>query len=309
MPLTRRTLLIGAGLALAGCAPSPVISGAPALPVSPPAPTQAPEAAAAQLALTLLDATLAGLEGAAFWTAQPWLGAARAQCEAHLARVGAPDPLSSDEQPLFGSATPEVAVPADAAAATAALEAARTGAVTALEAGAQAAGDGALRLLYASAATGVTALADTTLPPLALDAAPRRLQESTLAAAQGVALGHAWALIYGLGVGVGRLAGDDPLVALAMPRLAAVKHLRNELREALGASAPSQPAAFELPTAMDTPEAIRQGWAALETRLLEGYAHCVAADPAPRWRQLMAAQVAPVQAVGGQLGHWPGWVA
>ncbi|NHB83876.1 DUF4439 domain-containing protein [Tessaracoccus sp. HDW20] len=88
-----------------------------------------------------------------------------------------------------------------------------------------------------------------------------------------------------------------------------MKGLRNDLRAVLTGEPPEQPAAFELPNPMTTPDEIRAAWAQLETNLLDGYARLVAASDDPRWRTAMLAQIAPVQALGGRLGPWPGWIA
>lgn len=308
MPLNRRALLAGSAVLLAGCAPSPVISGAPALPASPPAPQQSAEASAAQAALQGMEAILTRLDGAPYWAEQQWAVAARAQCEVQLARVSAPDPLSDEEQTLFEVAGPAEIAFSDAAAAAAALTQSGADAVAALETAAAAADAGALRLLYASAAAATVALTNTTLVPLAMDAPPRPLPTSPEEGALAVALSHAWALIYGLGVGLGRLGAKDELHSYGTARLSAAKRLRNELRDRLGAAAPAQPAAFDLPNQMTTTDTIRQAWAVLETRLLEGYARVVDASPEPGWRTRLSDQVAPIQAMGGQLGPWPGWV-
>lgn len=141
------------------------------------------------------------------------------------------------------------------------------------------------------------------------EATPGRFSAPTREAALGVAISHAWALVYGLGVGLGRLGSKDPLYEWGLSRLNTARELRNELRAALGADTPTQPAAFELPTAMDSAKTITAGWAALEQNLLEGYATAVAGDDAPRWRALMRAQAKPMAELGAPLPFWPGWVA
>ena len=124
-----------------------------------------------------------------------------------------------------------------------------------------------------------------------------------------VLLGHVWALIYGLGVGLGKLPKDDPLHAVGAARLTQARELRNQLRAELGAATPEQPAAFDLPTAMDSPASIREAWGLLEVHVLNSYARLVAADSDPRWRIAMRNQVQPVQATGTALTWWPGWLA
>lgn len=308
MPIARRTVLTGLVLAVAGCATDPVISGAPALAPTSPPPTQSAQDAAALAALVGLRSAVETVGLSAGTDLADWLTPALAQCDAHLALLALPDPFGSDDQTPFTASTPAQAGATTPDEALAALGAAVDAAVEALEAAAAAAEAPDLRLLHASAATASVALRNTALAPEETGAVPVRLQPTTLEASLPIALGHAWALIYGLGVGLGRLGAKDPLQALGTARLAQAKELRNELRDAL-TTVPEQPAAFELPNAMSTPEEIRAGWAVLETNLLDGYARLVAASDDVTWRERMRGQVTPVQAVGGRLGFWPGWVA
>lgn len=309
MSLSRRTLLVTAALAVSGCAASPAVTGAPAIAPSSPPPTQSAPDAAAQAALVMLRAHAELLSGLDLWPDRPWAAAVVAQCDAHLGVVSLPDPFSADEQEPFVVAEPSLASPDSLEDAEAVLAQLTGDASSALEASAAAAGEGDLRLLHASAATAVTALADRVSAPAAGDATPRRLQLQSISASLPVALGHTWALIYGLGVGLGRLGAKEPLHALGAARLTAVKELRNELRDALGTAAPPQPAAFALPTAMDSPETIRAGWQELERNLLDGYALLVASDEEERWRLRMREQVTPLQGLGAAVTYWPGWVA
>lgn len=309
MPVTRRLALAAMTLGLAGCATSPVVNGRPAVAPTPPEPeppVQDPLVAAAASAVTALRATLGAVAAPDFAAGPVWIEAAQQQCEAHLSRLMVPDPLSAEPQDQF----PPLSTPPTAATLDDSSLGAQVDATTAALNAAGAAQDGSdLRLLLASAATATLALKRPVAAPIAGEAAPRRMQPTTIAASAPIALGHAWALIYGYDVGIGRLPRKDPLRSLGTDRLSAAKLRRNELRGLLTGEPPAQPAAFELPTAMNTVESIREGWAVLEQNLLNGYARLVSADSNPIWRQRMLDQVGAVQALGAPLPHWPGWVA
>ncbi len=288
MLLARRSLLFGAVAGLAGCAGDPTIvvpeGAAPRVRESS-APVQAPQMArAASLVAGVLDA----LDGA---EPGPWRDAATAQCEAHLARFNSPNPYTEPE-PQF---TPRAATSEDLAGAVAT-------AVAGLVVCADEAEGVSDRLLFLSAAAATSGLADTSTVP-AEGGDPTFVE--TLAGQRQVALRHAWALVHGLEVGLGKLGADEPLRAQLSARLPAAKSLRNVIRDGFDGVAPSQPAAFALPTPMQDVATIREGWAALEVRLLEGLVLLAADEPGsePLW----PAQVAQAQAAGGRIPRWPGW--
>ncbi|MDO5678214.1 MAG: hypothetical protein Q4G35_11985 [Propionibacteriaceae bacterium] len=316
MPMTRRAALAALTLGLTGCAGSPVIVGDPATapvptaPPPPPEPTRSAAAEGAHLAVAQVRALLEALQLSPQWEATEWTTAALAQTDAHLARLALADPLSwTDLEPVF-EVQPEAAYPpSDAIVAVNRLSEKLARAVNALEAAAADAASADLRLFYASMSTAVLALNDQSVLPVEGDASPRMLQPTTLEASLPVLLGHMWALIYGLGVGMGKLPKDDPLLAIGRSRLSQAQELRNQLRDQLGTNAPEQPAAFELSTAMDSPSAIREAWGLLEVQLMNSYARLVAADADPRWRDAMRSQVPPVEAMGTALTWWPGWLA
>lgn len=310
MSLTRRAALGAAVAALSGCAASPVVTGTPRPAPSPTPPVQAPEAAEAAASVAELAAVLGSLIDSPVWPEQPWAVAAKAQTDDHLGRLVALDPLGAEPRESFDVTVPTPAAYTDLAAAETALASSIDGTLPPLEAAAAAAPDPELRLLYASVAAATVGLRSRAQAPVAGEAQPRPLQDTTLEASLPVVLGHVWALIYGLGVGLGRLDRDDPLIGAGSERLDEARVLRNDLRELLPATAePGQPAAFALPTAMDTAESIRAGWAELELRLLEAFGRLVAADPAPQWRETFLLQVPAAQHFGAALEYWPGWVA
>lgn len=307
MPLTRRLFLAASTLTVAGCATSPVVNGQPALAPSEPPPTQDPLVGAAAAEVSALKAVLDALSTQAGYQYQPWAVAAAAQCDAHLTRLRVPDPLSPEPQEPFPAPTPTPSVAGPVLDDT--LTAQVGASVAALEDAAAGADEADLRLLLASAAAATVGLRNTAVAPVAGTATPHRMQPTTLAASLPITLGHAWALIYGLGVGIGRLPRKDPLREALGARLASAKVLRNELRAALEGEPIDQPAAFELPTPMDSVASIKEGWAVLEGNLLDGYARLVAADALPLWRERMRSQVPVVQQSGGTIEFWTGWVS
>ncbi|MBB1510179.1 hypothetical protein [Tessaracoccus sp. MC1756] len=314
MSVSRRSALALLTLGMTGCTTSPVILGGPDTRTAPPPepspePTRSPEATLAHQSVADLRALVAARVDSPHWEAQPWAVAALAQCDAHVARLAVPDPLSDIDQEPFEVTAAPVTAPSDPGVATNRLEAAVSRAGDALEDMAARAGDGDLRLCYASMATAVLGLRNQAVAPVEGEAAARRLQTTTVEASLPILLGHVWALIYGLGVGLGRISQDNALHATGLVRLNRARELRNTLRDRLGTEAPEQPAAFDLPTTMDSLETIRAGWGLLETQVLNGFARLVAADPDPQWRDGMRGQVAPVQETGTALTWWPGWLA
>lgn len=316
MSITRRAALAVLTLGVAGCAGSPVIVGDPATapvptePPPPPEPTRSATATTAHASLAELRALLDALLQSPHWEAQEWVIAALAQTDAHLARLAVEDPLSLVEQEQafeveVGAAHP----PSDAIVALNRLNDTVARTVDAMEGAAAAAEGPGLRLFYTSLSTAVLGLHSQAVAPVEAEASPRGLQDTTVEASLPVLLGHVWALVYGLGVGLGKLPKDDPLHAAGTARLTQASELRNQLRGELGAATPEQPAAFDLPTAMDSPAAIREAWGVLEVNVMNGYARLVAADPDPRWRTAMRGQVQPIQTTGTALTWWPGWLA
>ncbi|NLE97223.1 MAG: hypothetical protein GX596_04450 [Propionibacterium sp.] len=288
MVLARRTLLLGGALGLVGCTGSPTIdvdpSATPHVQVDE-EPQQHPTLASAA---ALVGGLRAQLEAAA---PGAWRDAALAQCDAQLARFNSPAPLGEPE-PIF---SPEAGRFSD-------LPTAVTDTVSGLVACADEAPHVAERVLFLSAAAATSGLADTESMP-GEGAEPTFFE--TLESQWPVALGHTWALVYGLETALGRARPDDGLRDSLRARLTSAKSLRNHLREHIDGVAPSQPASFALPTAMSTPEEVASGWAELEVRLLEGLVLLAADDggASDLWRP----QVVQAQAAGGRIPRWPGW--
>lgn len=311
MKWSRRAVL--GALALTGCGLDPTVS-APSRPAPEPSPdpTQAPEIAESALAVAALAGVIevgrTAPEAPAGYAA--WADAADAALGGVAERLGAADPVAGGE-PVFPAPQPSPSATATTfGELSPAIASASAAAEAALRAAALAAGNQPLRLLLASAACTARSLA--AVGPASVDdgASPRHFQGTTVAASLPIALSHVWALIYGLGVGLGRLDDDDPLAALGQARLATAKELRNVLRDALPGQPPTQPAAFGLPTPMSTADEIRAGWGVLELSVLEGLGRLVAAGgpDSARWLDLMVDQTDDVAAVGHPLTRWPGWV-
>lgn len=305
MTVPRRALL--AALALAGCTPDPTVTGTPHSPAAPPAPVQNPTAAAATESLAALVGAIDAGRGLDGGYRDSWADAADAAVGAIVERLLAEDPVTGGDA-VFERPTATAPDPADADEAARALASAADDAVATLRAASLGALDQPLRLLYASAACAAHGLRTPGAKPVAGDAEPGHFQATTEPAAVAVALSHTWALIYGLGVGLGRLDLDDDLRALGAARLTEAKQVRNALREAL-TDPIEQPAAFKLPTPMGTPREIRDGWGDLELGLLDGLGRLVAAggpDVASRL-DLMVSQVDAVSTFARPLPWWPGW--
>ena len=290
MLITRRGALVGAALAVSGCALSPTVR-VPDASLAPD-PVQEPWAADAERHVAALNATIAAA------SSSPWRSAALALTDAHLARLGARDPFAEEPEPFF---PPAAASPRTGeGAAAAAVEEARAQLTTLVGT----APGQAQRLLLASAACAVASLAVPSLPPVP-GGAPRRFAEVTVDDSLPVALSHLWALLHGLELGLGRLPRGHELRGYAHSRLPSAREERNELRDLISGEPPLQPVSLRMPTSMTTLDEIQEGWAVLERGVLDGYGRLTAVDPA--WLPRMQAQVPRIQSLGGQLPHWPGW--
>lgn len=320
MPTNRRgflaVLACTPALAVAACTPDPTIEGGPAQAYSPTptAPLQSPEAKRASSAVSTLQATVAAA-AAGTWPEAPagWaagLVAVGQQCTAHLDRLLSADPLVSEQERTFEA--PAAAAPAltSYAAANQALAEVTKKAVAELSACVTRAESQPLRLLYASLASATRAAAAPALAGAPGPGSPIRFPDTTPEASVVVALSHVWALVNGLEIGLGRLPAKDPLRPRGTARLDQVRQLRLDLRDAMAKPA-EQDVAYELPNRMRTAGEIIAGWAALELGVLDGLARLVAASPAESapWLSSLLGQVGHVQAWGGKLPVWPGWVS
>ena len=285
MAVPRRALLGATLLALAGCASDPRVRVAPG--ATPRVHRAGPPA---QLApLTDLAGRLAGVrEHVAAATADAWRTAALAQLDDQLARLDSANPFATPD-PVF---EPRVVTSPALAAAVAAV-------VTHVEEAAGELDDPGLRLLVLACGASTKGLANRGAVP-AEGGEPGPVD--ALSGGRLAALGHVWALLHGMQVGLGRLGRDDPLRTAIAERVPAAKELRDALRA--GVTAPSQPASFQLPTPMRTQAEIRSGWATLESNLLEGLVLLAAEDPTQQhWQE----QVGAVHDAGGRVQRWPGW--
>ena len=111
------------------------------------------------------------------------------------------------------------------------------------------------------------------------------------------------ALEKGLGITPSKESQHDVLVT----RHTELKDLRDRLIAALGTERPRQDGHYELPAITDT-ASLQNAQAGLELKLLDGLAGAVSAAGEKDWLNEALAQVPRVQALGGQLPAWPGWV-
>lgn len=284
MHVNRRALLLGTTGLLVGCAGDPTVV-APSDASSRVLEAEPVQDPALARAASLLD----GVQVAV--TALPddeWRAAALAQLDEQIARCASLYPFGTPAVHFQVSPTDPVDLPT-----------AITDAVDGIAAAAADVEADDLRLFLCSIAAATAGLARQDRLPGA-GASPATV--GSLPDQRQPALEHVWALINGLEHAIGALDGDDQLRSQLRDRLAEVKQLRGELREAAGV--PSQPAAFVLPTAMRQPDEIRSGWAQLEVRVLEALVLLAAqTGDDDHWRL----QVIKAQDAGGRIPRWPGW--
>ncbi len=290
MSPSRRLFLAGGSLGLlAACTPDPTVHGGPAAPPAPPEPTQPPEV------ISLVNA-LSALVPVATAAGDPWGAAAAVQVGEWLARLRQVDPLA-DAKPHFPETSPSPA--ADLATAlTRATEAARA-AVDASQVQPE-------RLLRQSILAGLTGFANQGAVPGATGVRPSSFPDVADDAAAQAAITRIWALQQGVEKGIGIVAKDDPLAATLLARRDEVRALRGKVLESFAANRPLQDAHYELPAITDATTAAA-AWARLELAVLD--ALLVLAAVTRSWLEDALAQVAKVQASGGQLPTWPGWPA
>ncbi|WP_130874366.1 hypothetical protein [[Pseudopropionibacterium] massiliense] len=296
MSLTRRHLFAGLGaLTLTACAPGPVVDE---LPVPPPKPTQDPGVSTLSSAVTKLSGVLSEQP-------DPWRTAALAQTSAWQARLLAADPLIGGE-PVFPetSASPSAPQNSDpAAASTDATQLVLDAATKALEE----APNQPMRLFHVSILLATTGLRNPASVPDETVSEPYRYAETTDKAALGAALTHVWALLQALEKGLGITTPKDPLHATLQGRHTELKRLRDRLISALGSDRPRQDGHYDLPAITDV-ASFQTTELELESKLLNGLAGVVAAAGEKDWLGEALAQVPRLQALGGRLPAWPGWV-
>ena len=285
MDITRRSMLVGAALVVAGCAPDPTVDSPDDAPTRA-QPSEAPSQPASFAKVAALLTAVRGHVEAA--DEGPWRAAALAQCDDQLARLNSLNPFSEPE-PVF---TPQAASTPD-------LQHAIDAAVGACVQGARGEEAASTRLLLCSIAAATSGLRKPEVLP-GEGTGPSPVE--TLHDQRYAALTHVWALIHGVEAGLGKVRGDEGLSKALSARLATAKALRDELRAGLRAS--SQPAAFALPGDMTSNDGVRTAWRTLEVRLLEALVLLAAEEPDD---QHWASQVTHAQAVGGRIPRWPGW--
>ncbi len=318
MRATRRRILQLSLLgAVVGCTPDPTVGGTPGTAAEPAVPTRTAEAEAVAVWVerhaVLVDALAAAPDS---WGADElhaiWIAALQGQTATHASRVTAENPVVGGPT-AFPVPSPTTTPPPPAttpAEAVAALTASVADGVPAALAALLAADTASGRLFYASLATASTAGLSPGLPPIEGGAAPAPFADPDIDASVAVALSHAWALLRGLELGLGRLPSSDALHPAGVERFDSARVLRNRLLAVLTGDVPDVQV-WDLPNAMSTAVEIRAAWAVLENNLLNAVAGLTAADDSvgAGWLQDMLGQVGWVHRWGGRLSHWPGWVA
>lgn len=312
--LNRRRLLIAAlALPAAGCAPDPRIDGGPTTPWTPipTGPEQTPAAATATRIIVALATELDLLESAARqWENSEgfdqWLSAMSAMTDTHLQRLLSANPLG-EVDPVFEPPVIDIP-PAEGSRQDVeqwwrqALDT-HIGELSDVAVGVT---EQPLALLYGSLAIAVVAGRAQTVVPEPGDAEPLPFAEVAATPSTEVALSHAWALIRGLEIGLGNPTLDADLDELGTARLPLARQQRDELRALLDA-VPEQSFTWQMPTPMQTSAEIRQGWAILETNLLDAMARMFVATRERVWLDAAVEQGQRVLALGQPLTFWPGW--
>ena len=107
--------------------------------------------------------------------------------------------------------------------------------------------------------------------------------------------------------GLGLTPPKDSQHAVLLARHTELKDLRDRLIAVLGTDRPRQDGHYELPSITDA-ASLQAAQTVLELKLLDGLAGAVAAAGEKDWLNEALAQVPRVQALGGKLPAWPGWV-
>lgn len=255
--------------------------------------------------MSALSAAVTELDGVISGQTDPWRTAALAQTSAWQARLMAADPLVGGE-PVFPQSSPSPSSSQSSGPGTDLATAAQPvvdAATKALE-GTQ---DQPMRLLHLSVLLATKGLTNPQALPGEATSEPYRYPDVTDKNALAAALTHVWALLQALEKGLGVIPSKDPQHAVLLERHTELKRLRDRLIAALGEDRPRQDGNYELPAITDVATA-QAAQAGLELKLLDGLAGAVAATGEKEWLDEAIAQVPRVQALGGQLPAWPGWV-
>lgn len=318
MRATRRRLLqLPLLAAVVGCTPDPTVHGTPVATPEPIVPTRSAEASAVATWVTefaeLIDVVS---DSAADWGADDtqvaWLAALTSQSAAHLSRVVTESPVTggSTAFPVPDSTSAALPAPATPEEALSSITTKVTAGTPVMQTALASASNGSERLFHASIAAAVSGSLNPALPPADGGAEPAPFPDPDMPGSLGVALGHVWALIRGLELGLGKLDRSDDLREAGTQRLDSARVLRNTLLAALDGE-PPEVETWELPNPMSAPDEIRSAWAVLEANMLDALGVLVAADGpgSAGWLESMLGQVPWVHRWGGRLPHWPGWVA
>ena len=268
------------------------------LPVLSPKPTQDP-------GVSMLSSAVTELSGAVSRQSDPWRAAALAQTSAWQGRLLATDPLVGGE-PVFPETSPSPSVSqnsdpgADLTAATQLV----------MDAATKALGEARhqpMRLLYLSVLLAAKGLTNPDALPGEATSEPYQYQDIADKTALSTALTHVWALLQALEKGLGVTPSKDTQHDALLARHTELKDLRDRLIAVLGTDRPRQDGHYELPSITDA-VTLQAAQAVLELKLLDGLAGAVAAAGEKDWLNEALAQVPRVQALGGRLPAWPGWV-
>jgi len=268
------------------------------LPILSPKPTQDP-------GVSMLSSAVTELSGAVSRQSDPWRAAALAQTSAWQGRLLATDPLVGGE-PVFPEASPSPSASQSSdpgAGLTAATQLVMDAAAKAL----REARDQPMRLLLLSVLLAAKGLTNPAALPGEATSEPYQYQDITDKIALGTALTHVWALLQALEKGLGVIPQKDPQHAVLLARHTELKDLRDRLIAALGTDRPRQDGHYELPAITDA-ASLQAAQPGLELKLLDGLAGAVSAAGEKDWLDEALAQVPRVQALGGRLPAWPGWV-
>ena len=252
-----------------------------------------------------LSGTVTELSGAISTQADPWRAAAATQIAAWQSRLTSADPLVGGE-PVFPESSPSSSSSHSGEPGTA-LATATQSVMDAATAALENTREQPMRLLLLSVLLATKGLTNSDSLPGELTSEPYRYPDITDKEALGAALTHVWALLQALEKGLGLIGSKDPQHASLLARHTELKGLRDRLIAALGIDRPRQDGHYELPAITDA-STLRTAQMELELQLLNGLAGAVATSGEKEWLEETLTQVPRVQALGGRLPVWPGWV-
>lgn len=325
MQSRRSFLAIAAAVALAGCAPSPVVRTAKPSSSLIPGTQQLSDAATNEQGLATIAA--AADERAGAWNLSAAMAAwCRGAAEAHQAHVTTlcrADPfggVNADNSPVITPASPPAVTVSDRASLITTLANSYGDAADRLSTSLSEAAPGPTAMLWASlycfARAGAATLAahpDGAAPgaaPVVGQAVPTVITVGTRADRLSALLSRVDALRFGLETMIGRSA--DTRTDMKQRRTA-VDNMRNELAAQLGGSAAGPAISYELPGDVNDRGAWETIWGELESAVLSGWIALAAASAARSDDRSSAVSGIDAQCLqpathGIGLAYWPGWI-